>query len=324
MRNCAIGATNGSTSYGGKIECSFGDRTGVAELVQDPKGVKVRVTFDAETTHPETRQRLDRQADLNSFTRNVGASRRRIAPTLQSIHCEEGTAMNKRISTAPCRASTAGLAVLLSTLGNLSLAAETAAPPAMASPPAGAYKLDKSHASLVLRANHMGFSTYTTRFSRFDADLTLDPGNLPASKVVTTIDAASFEMDGAPQMCLDIMKGPQMLDTAKFPQIAFKSESVRMTGAKSMEIAGTLTLHGVTRPLVLTASYNGGYPGMANMDPQARVGFSAHGSLKRSDFGITYGVPAPGTTMGVGDLVDFSIEAEFTGPPLATPAAASR
>jgi polyisoprenoid-binding protein YceI len=232
--------------------------------------------------------------------------------------------VNNTISRAGCRFSIAGVAVVLSCLGNLSLAAETAAPAAMASPPAGTYKLEKSHASLVLRVSHMGFSTYTTRFSRFDADLTLDPRDLPASTVVTTIDAASFEMDGAPQMCLDIMKGPQMLDTAKFPQIAYKSESVRMTGANSMEIAGTLTLHGVTRPLVLAASYNGGYAGMPNMDPQARVGFSAHGSFRRSDFGIAYGVPAPGTTMGVGDLVDFSIEAEFTGPPLAAPAAASR
>jgi YceI-like domain len=118
-------------------------------------------------------------------------------------------------------------------------------------------------------------------------------------------------------MCLDIMKGPQMLDTSKYPLIVFQSESVRMTGARSMEVAGTLTLHGVTRPIVLTATYNGGYAGMPNMDPQARVGFSAHGALKRSDFGITFGVPAPGTTMGVGDLIDFAIEAEFTGPPLA-------
>jgi len=218
-------------------------------------------------------------------------------------------------------------ALVAATLGlhsGLSQATESAGPPPMApmaAPPAGTYKLDKSHASLVLRASHMGFSTYTTRFSRFDADLTFDPLNLAASKVVTTIDASSFEMDAAPQMCLDIMKGPQMLDTAKFPQIVFKSEKIRMTGAKTMEISGTLTLHGVTRPTVLVATYNGGYAGMPNMDPQARVGFSARGSFKRSDFGISYGVPAPGTTMGVGDLIDFSIEAEFTGPPLATPAA---
>src|SRR5246500_4047963 len=220
-----------------------------------------------------------------------------------------------------------GAVVLVAAWGfdsGLSLAAASTGSPAKApvtAPPAGVYKLDKAHASIVLRASHMGFSTYTTRFSRFDADLTFDPKDLPASKVVTTIDASSFEMDAAPQMCLDIMKGPQMLDTAKYPQIVFKSDSVRMTGVKSMEITGTLTLHGLTRPIVLTATYNGGYPGMPKMDPQARIGFSAHGSFNRSDFGIAYAVPAPGTTVGGGDLIDFSIEAEFNGPPLATPAA---
>jgi len=90
-----------------------------------------------------------------------------------------------------------------------------------------------------------------------------------------------------------------------------------MKGARSIEVSVTLMLHGVTRPIVLSATYNGGYAGLPNMDPKSRVGFSANGSFKRSDFGITFGVPAPGTTMGVGDLIDFAIEAEFTGPPLA-------
>jgi polyisoprenoid-binding protein YceI len=225
------------------------------------------------------------------------------------------------------RFGAASALVMLGLLGGVSRAAETAAPlamPPMAEPPAGAYTLDKSHASVVLRASHLGFSTYTTRFSRFESDLTFDPHNVSASKVSTTIDASSFEMDAAPQMCVDIMKGPQMLDTKKYPQIVFKSESVRMTGARSMEIVGTLALHGVTRPMVLTATYNGGYSGMPNVDPHARVGFSAHGSFKRSDFGISFGMPPSGTTMGVGDLIDFSIEAEFNGPPLTPPAEASR
>jgi len=219
-----------------------------------------------------------------------------------------------------------GVVVLLGFQGGISRAAESAAPPAMppvTAPPAGQYQLDKSHASLQLRVSHLGFSTYTTRFSRFDAELAFDPGNIPASKVVTTIDASSLELDAAPAVCIDIVKGPQMLDTAKFPKIVFRSEKVRMTGAKSMEITGTLELHGVTRPVVLTGTFNGGYAGMPKMDPHARVGFSAHGSFKRSDFGIAFGVPAPGTTMGVGDLIDISIEVEFTGPPLATPAGES-
>jgi polyisoprenoid-binding protein YceI len=220
----------------------------------------------------------------------------------------------------------AALAVIVMAFQCSATRATEPAEPAMApipGPPAGTYKIEKSHASIVLRASHMGFSTYTTRFSRFESELTFDPKNLPASKVVTTIDAASFEMDAAPQMCLDIMKGPQMLDTANYPDIVFKSSSVRMTGAKSMNISGTLTLHGVTRPIVLTATYNGGYAGMPKMDPQARIGFSAHGSFKRSDFGMAFGVPAPGSTMGVGDLIDLSIEAEFIGPPLAASGASN-
>jgi len=202
--------------------------------------------------------------------------------------------------------------------GGYSHAAEAPAPtPAPPAPPAGQYHIDKAHASLALRVSHLGFSTYTTRFSRFNAELTFNPGNIAASTVTTTIDASSFEMDAAPQACIDIVKGPQLLDTVKFPQIVFKSERVQMTGAKTMKIVGTLTLHGVTRPMVLAATFNGGYPGVPNMDPQARVGFSAHGSFKRSEFGMGFGVPAPGTTMGVGDLIEVSIEAEFNGPALA-------
>jgi polyisoprenoid-binding protein YceI len=234
--------------------------------------------------------------------------------------------MSKKMVTMSRFFAATGVVVLLGLHGGISLAVESTAPPAMppvTAPPAGQYQLDKSHASLQLRVNHLGFSTYTTRFSRFDAELTFDPSNIPASKVVTTIDASSLELDAAPAVCLDIVKGPQMLDTAKFPKIVFRSEKVRMTGAKSMEITGTLDLHGVTRPVVLAGTFNGGYAGMPKMDPHARVGFSARGSFKRSDFGIAFAVPAPGTTMGVGDLIDISIEVEFTGPPLATAAGES-
>jgi polyisoprenoid-binding protein YceI len=230
--------------------------------------------------------------------------------------------MNRKILSTGLWAAT-GVVVLLGLHCAISHAAEPAAMPAVAPAPAGQYQVDKSHASIQLRVNHLGFSTYTTRFSRFDADLTFDPGNIPASKVVVTIDASSLALEEAPAICLDIVKGPKMMDTAKFPTIVFRSQKIRMTGAKSMEITGTLELHGVTRPVVLAATFNGGYGGIPNMDPHARAGFSAHGSFKRSDFGITFGVPAPGTTMGVGDLIDFSIEAEFTGPPLAGAASES-
>lgn len=85
---------------------------------------------------------------------------------------------------------------------------------------------------------------------------------------------------------------------------------------------GDFTLHGVTQPVSLDVRFNGGYPGQP-MEPQARIGFSARGSIERSDFGIAMGLPAPGSQLGVGDEVEIVLEAEFLGPPLAGATSAS-
>ncbi len=69
--------------------------------------------------------------------------------------------------------------------------------------------------------------------------------------------------------------------------------------------------------MVLEATYNGGYAGHP-YDPRARVGFSAQGTFKRSDFGVSYGIPDPGSSFGVGDQVAVILETEFSGPALAT------
>jgi polyisoprenoid-binding protein YceI len=98
--------------------------------------------------------------------------------------------------------------------------------------------------------------------------------------------------------------------------LIYESTSITRTGPTTADILGNLTLKGVTKPVTLQATFNGGYEGHP-MDPAARIGFSARGVLKRSDFGIDIGIPAPGSTMGVFDEVTISIETEFTGPPLA-------
>ena len=96
--------------------------------------------------------------------------------------------------------------------------------------------------------------------------------------------------------------------------MTFTSTAVALTGADTADVTGDLTLHGVTRPITLAVTFNGGYGAFA-MDPSgARIGFSATGKLNRSDFGIGFGVPAPGTTFGVGDEVQIIIETEFTNP----------
>jgi polyisoprenoid-binding protein YceI len=212
------------------------------------------------------------------------------------------------------RALTHKLAVVAALLVTGSALGATALPV-----PAGRYTLDRAHATLLFRVDHLGFSHYTARFKQFDAKLQFDPSNLAASQVTVTVDASSIETDFPDPLKVDFngqLRGRDWLDTAKYPQMIFRSRRVVPTGKQTFRIEGELTLHGVTKPASLDAKYNGGYAGHP-MDPNARIGFSARGHLQRSQFGVSVGIPAPGTTFGVSDDVEVIIEAEFTGPPLA-------
>lgn len=181
--------------------------------------------------------------------------------------------------------------------------------------PAGAYRLDKTHASLIFKVDHIGFSNYTGQFRTFDATLQFDPEN-PASMAVTaTIDAASLDIPSPPEGFLDELKGAVWLDAVGHPQIAFRSTSVTLTAPDAARVAGDLSFRGVTAPVAMDVVFNGGYRGFPPYDPNARIGFSAKGALRRSVFGMTIGVPTPEAPVGVGDAVTFEIDAEFTGPP---------
>ena len=199
--------------------------------------------------------------------------------------------------------------------------APAAAKPAAAQAPAGDYTLDPAHASLEFKVSHMGFSHYTARFTDFDAKLKFDPAHPEASSVEATIDPKSLALNAPPAGFKDELTGKSWFDAAQYPAITFRSTKVEVTGANTANITGDFTLHGVTKPVVLEATFNGGYPGFA-MDPHARIGFSAHGVFKRSEFGMGYGVPAPGSNMGVSDEVEVNIEAEFSGPAWVAPKAA--
>ncbi|MES2894423.1 MAG: YceI family protein [Pseudomonadota bacterium] len=211
--------------------------------------------------------------------------------------------------------------------------AEAITAPAAAAAPAvtntalpGAYIIDPDHTSVTFRANHLGLSKYTARFTKVGADLQFDPANPSAMSVSATIDPRSLETDYSKPATVDFdaeLAGPSWLDAAKFPQIAFKSTKVEPTGPNTAKVTGDLSLHGVTKPVILDVTFNGGMAPNA-MDPAgSRIGFSARGALKRSDFGVSYGIPAPGSNFGVGDEVEVIIETEFTQVPPAGAAPAA-
>jgi len=203
-------------------------------------------------------------------------------------------------------------------------AAETTAAAAPASDaPAGDYKMDLSHTSVIFRVSHLGFSNYTARFTKADGTLNFDPANPAAQAVTATIDARSLDTSYPEPETLDFDAEveKQFLGADKFPTITFRSTKVEPTGPATAKVTGDLTLRGVTKSVVLDVTFNGGYK--PNAMDGARIGFSARGKFKRSDFGITYGLPAPGSNMGVFDDVEVIIETEFVSgaPTAAKPAA---
>jgi polyisoprenoid-binding protein YceI len=101
--------------------------------------------------------------------------------------------------------------------------------------------------------------------------------------------------------------------------MTFRSTGLELTGPNTARMTGELDLHGVARPVTLAVTFNGGHASHP-LDPfGSRIGFSAHGSLRRSEFGIAEGLPPPGSDFGVGDDVEILIEAEFTRPSEAVP-----
>ena len=164
----------------------------------------------------------------------------------------------------------------------------------------GAYGLDPNHGKITWSVTHLGFSTYVGQFTGVKANLQLNVKDPSASTMDVSIDPASV---GTLNKALDdMLKGANFLDVAKFPTATFKANKIALKEARTADIAGDLTLHGVTKPVTIKAVFNQAGTGL---DPRYTVGFDGEVTIKRSDFGISYGVPA------VSDEVTLHIEAEF-------------
>ena len=164
--------------------------------------------------------------------------------------------------------------------------------------PAGTYVLDKTHASLTASVLHMGLSRYTMRFDGLDGAFVYDPRAPESTKVQATDDANSLDV-GAPKISAQFAR--DFLAAGDHPQITFTSSTITYVGNHGT-MTGDLTLRGVTRPVTLDVIFNGAGSGLLGGH---RMGFSASGDIKRSDFG------SKALLWAVGDTVHIAIEAEF-------------
>jgi polyisoprenoid-binding protein YceI len=169
---------------------------------------------------------------------------------------------------------------------------------------ADAYHLEKTHVDLLFSIDHAGFTEKHGSFRELDATLNYDAEKPENSQLSVTVNTGSVDT-GFPARDTDL-KSEKFLDVAKYPEMRFVSTKVIVDKDKTLRIDGQLTLHGVTKPLTLHAKLNKAAPNP--FDKRPTLGFSATGSLKRSDFGISTYVPM------IGDVVTLTIDAEFNRP----------
>ena len=176
--------------------------------------------------------------------------------------------------------------------------AQGAAPP----PESGNYTLEPNHAEVMFGISHFGFSNYYGQFPGATGTLTLDAANPAASHLDITVPVAGV-LTASPKLN-DELKSAQWLDAEKFPNMTFKSTAITVTGPTTADVTGDLTIHGVTKPVVLKATFKRG--GVFPMNKKYMIGFDATGKIKRSDFGVSAYV-----NYGLGDDVDLTISAPF-------------
>ncbi len=162
------------------------------------------------------------------------------------------------------------------------------------------YQFDQNHTSINWSANHFGFSDVSGKFIGAEGKILIDEANPKNSllEVVVKIDSLST---GIPKFDTHL-KTADFFDIEKFPTAKFVSKSVVLKDKNKAQVFGNLTLLGVTQPVVMDVKMN--KVGTGLMTQRKTIGFSATTKIKRSQFGMLFGLP------GVSDEVKLQIESE--------------
>jgi polyisoprenoid-binding protein YceI len=176
---------------------------------------------------------------------------------------------------------------------------------------ADTWQIDPAHTSVEFTVRHMMISNVSGQFDKTSGTITTN-GDQPTSAMIdATIDASSVDTRVAKRD--GHLKSPDFLDVAKYPTITFKSKKVEAAGPGKWKVTGDLTLHGVTKEVVLDVDG----PGTPIKDPMGnlRAGASATTTISRKDFGLTWNKALESGGVIVGDEVKISIDVEAVKKP---------
>ncbi len=168
---------------------------------------------------------------------------------------------------------------------------------------AGTYAVEPTHTIIEWSVNHFGFNDYFGMIGEPTGSLTIDPAKLSAAKVSIEIPIKNIVTPSA--KLNEHLASDGFFDVAKFPTAKFVSTMVMPGKGNTAMVHGNLTLHGVTKPVILSARFTGAGVNPMDKDKKLTVGFQATTSIMRTQFGMGQFVPF------VGDKVDLKITAAF-------------
>lgn len=167
------------------------------------------------------------------------------------------------------------------------------------------WNIDPSHSSVHFTVRHMVISKVRGAFGRFAGTVDFDPESPAASKVSVKIEAASIDTHEAKRD--EHLRSGDFFDVEKYPALTFESTKVAKADGDQYRVTGDLTIRGVTRPVVLETEFLGG-----GKDPwgNERIGFSAHTSINRKEFGLTWNQALEAGGVLVGDKIEIALDVQ--------------
>ncbi len=170
---------------------------------------------------------------------------------------------------------------------------------------AASWEIDPAHSTIAFSVKHMTISSVRGEFQKFSGTVKAD-GAPTTAQVVATIDTSSIDTRQAKRD--EHLRSPDFLEVAKYPTMTFKSTRIEPAGEGKFKVTGDLTLHGVTKPVVLDVE--GPTPPVKDPMGKQRAGAHATTQINRKDFGIAFNKTIDGGGLLVGDVVDVTIDVE--------------
>jgi polyisoprenoid-binding protein YceI len=170
------------------------------------------------------------------------------------------------------------------------------------------WQVDPDHSSFQFKVRHLTVSSVRGDFGKLiQGTVYFDPQDVGSTRAQVVLDAASVSTNHAKRD--EHLRGPDFFDVTRYPTITFASKQVTKAGPDLLRATGDLTLHGVTREVVL--EIQGPAPEVRDASGNYRRGLTASGKINRKDFGMTWNRALDSGGMVVGDEVEISVEIEM-------------